>query len=46
MTQWARTLGGYWGATTASVASLAALVLTAAWTRLDLYQASGPVNVA
>jgi len=44
MTDWARSLGGYWGAATASVLSLVVLVLTSAYTRLELYHASGPVN--
>ena len=46
MTEWARSLGGYWGAVAASVISLGVLVLTSAYMRLELYQASGPVNFA
>ena len=42
---WTRSVGGEWGAVLMSCVSIAALVLTSAVARLDVYQAAGPINM-
>ena len=46
VSEWAASVGGSSGAFYVSVLSLVVLVLTSAYTRIDLYQTSGPVNYA